>query len=95
MKIGIYAAILSFIASAPVYAIDQWPGQSDFGNLNGPTSNNNGPNRPILDFRFGRPYPQTQPFSTPQSRASSLTPAEYSYCRDRQMASPAQDISCD
>jgi hypothetical protein len=94
MKAKIYAAILCAVIVSPALAVDQWPGQSDFGNLNGSAANNNNPYRPIVDFRFGRPAPQAQRQPAPQPR-TSLTPAEHNYCRQLQYESPAMDISCD
>jgi hypothetical protein len=92
MKRKFYAVLAWAIIASPGYALDQWPGQSDFGNVNGPTVNNDDPYRqkPIVDFRFGSPRPPSG------SRVeTTLTPAEYSYCRQVQMQSPAMDISCE
>lgn len=95
MKAKIYAAILCAAVVSPVHAVDQWPGQSDFETANGATPNNDPyGQRPIVDFRFGRPDPQTQVQPAPQ-RKTTLTPAEYSYCRQAQYASPEMDISCE
>jgi hypothetical protein len=95
MKAKIYAAMLSAVIISPALAVDQWPGQSDFETANGGFPNNNPyGQRPIIDFRFGRPDPQTQLQPVPQPR-TTLTPAEYSYCRQVQMQSPAMDISCE
>ncbi len=97
MKTKIYAAILCAVIVSPVYAIDQWPGQSDFDNLNGPAANNGGPyaQRPVVDFRFGRPAPQTSWQQVPsQADTTQLSPAEFSYCRQYQYDNPTRDISC-
>jgi hypothetical protein len=95
MKTKICAALLCVSLISPVYAIDQWPGQSDFDNINGSTRNNNPyGQRPIVDFRFGRPDPQASLQPAPQPK-TSLTPAEYSYCRHVQFEAPALDISCE
>ena len=55
MKTKICAALLCVTLIPPVYAIDQWPGQSDFGNANGQMPNTDQyRQRPIVDFRFAR-----------------------------------------
>lgn len=95
MKANIYAAMLCAVIVSPVYAVDQWPGQSDFETANGAFPNDDPyRQRPIIDFRFGRPDPQAQLQPAPRLR-TTLTPAEYSYCRQVQLQSPAMDISCE
>jgi hypothetical protein len=95
MKAKIYAALLYATVISPVYAVDQWPGQSDFESANGAFPNNDPyRQRPVVDFRFGRPDPQAQRQPAPQPR-TSLTPAEHNYCRQLQYESPTMDISCE
>lgn len=94
MKKKFCAALAWAVIASPGYAIDQWPGQSDFSNVNGPTVNNDDPYRqkPIVDFRFGSPRPQSGPSGSRVE--TTLTPAEYSYCRHYQYEFPTRDISC-
>jgi hypothetical protein len=95
MKRGLYVALMLAGVALPGFAKDQWPGQSDFSNLNGPVKNtDNFGQVPIADFRFN---PQAvKPWRLPASRTTetTLTPAEYSYCRHYQNEFPVRDISC-
>ncbi len=95
MKRKLSVGVLLAGIVSPVYAIDQWPGQSDFNNLNGPVKNRNiFGQSPVLDFRFN---PQTakplQPQPLPSGR-TTLTPSQYSYCLQYQYNRPTSDISC-
>lgn len=91
MKRELFVMALFASIALPGYAKDQWPGQSDFDSLNGPTVNNDDPYRqkPIVDFRFGTPRLPSGP-----RVETTLTPAEYSYCRHYQYEFPARDVSC-
>jgi hypothetical protein len=101
MKTKICAAMLCVTIISPVYAIDQWPGQSDFGNVNGPVTNNGGPyaQLPIVDFRFGSSGNPGQgaPWRMAPSQAdkTKLTPSQFSACRQDQHDLPTRDISCE
>ena len=100
MKTKICAALLCVTLISPVYAIDQWPGQSDFGNANGQMPNTDQyRQRPIVDFRFGRPGNPWQgaPWQMAPSQAdkTKLTPSQFSYCRQYQHELPTRDISCE
>lgn len=92
MKRKICVGMVWVAIASPGYAIDQWPGQSDFSNLNGPTLNNDDPYRqkPIVDFRFGK----TQRLPAGPRVETTLTPAEYSSCRHYQYEFPTRDVSC-
>ncbi len=95
MNRNLYAAILLAAFISPGYAIDQWPGQSDFSNLNGPVKNTDiFGQTPDLAIRFNPP--NVKPWKLPPSPSSqtTLTPAQYSYCRHYQTERPTRDISC-
>jgi hypothetical protein len=95
MKRKFYVTALLASIALPGYAKDQWPGQSDFNNLNGPvkTADDFG-DVPIAAWRFNSQSIKPWKLLNSGAEKTTLTPAEYSYCRHYQYENPTRDVSC-
>jgi len=91
MKFGFLVAAPFLCLASGAYA--QWPGQSDFSNLNGPVYNRtqNG-SVPIYDQRF-QPRTPGSWWIAPGSNAK-LPPSQYNLCMEESLQMPTRAINC-
>jgi hypothetical protein len=93
----ILAIILTAVVSSFAHAVEQWPGQDDFSNLNGPGVPNNaaGGNTAFLSIPLpARPVNNNPWFAPPVSQPTTQNPVEYNSCEEDQVLRPERNISC-
>jgi hypothetical protein len=92
MKREACAALLFAVIISPAHG-DQWPGQSDFSNLNGPVQQTDDSGEvPIASFAFNPP--KLPHWLLPAVPKTLLTPTQYNLCKQYQYDLPTRDLSC-